>query len=178
MNTSGMKQQSGFNLVELMVTVAIVAIVVAFGIPSMTEFSKNDRLTTNINTLVGHLAYARSEAVKRSVQVALCVSSTAATNNPGCTGGNWHDGWVVYVDADGDGNLGAGEEVLRVQQAFEGSNTLAATAGIGTQVTYDYRGFVTATGSFLLCDDRTGPHGKTVTITNTGRVRAEGESTC
>ena len=178
MKISDMKQNSGFTLVEMMVTVALVAIVVAFGIPSMTEFSKNDRLTTNINTLIGHLSYARSEAVKQSVQVALCVSNNSNDPNPSCTGGNWEDGWIVYVDADGDDSFTAGEEVLRVQPALEGSNTLTPGGGIANQVIYDYRGFAGVVGTFLLCDNRAGPHGKTVTITNTGRVRAEGESPC
>ena len=173
-----MKKKSGFTLLEMLITLAVISVIVAFAVPSMTEFSKNDRLTTNVNTLVGHLAYARSEAVKRSVQVSLCVSNNSGTATPGCTGGNWQDGWIVYIDADGDNSYSANEEVLRAQQAFTGNNTLVPAGGIGNQVTYDYRGFVTATGSFLLCDERPGPHGKTVTITTTGRVRAEGDSTC
>lgn len=140
----------------------------------MTTFTQNDRLTTNINTLIGHLAYARSEAVKRSQQVSICSSNNATT----CTGGSWQDGWIVYIDADGDNSFTAGEEVLRAQQALEGANTL--TTAIGTQVTYDYRGFVNAAsvGSFQLCDGRSGPHGKTIRISTTGRVRIEDGSTC
>ncbi len=58
-----MKKNSGFTMIELMVTVGIIGIVMAFGVPSMQIYIKNDRLTSQINTLVGHLAYARSEAV-------------------------------------------------------------------------------------------------------------------
>ena len=142
----------------------------------MTTFTRNDRLITQINTLVGHLAYARSEAVKRSQQVGVCVSNDTTS----CTGGNaWQQGWIIYVDLDADGGYSAGEPVLRAQQALEGTSTLTPT-NIGTQVVYDYRGFVTAAsvGSFLLCDDRSGNFGKTLTITNTGRVRAEGDPLC
>ena len=70
-----MKKKTGFTLLELVIVVAMVAIVVSFAIPAMTTFTKNDRLTTNINILVGHLSYARSEAVKRSRQVNICTSS-------------------------------------------------------------------------------------------------------
>ena len=169
-----MKKNSGFTLMELVITVALISIVMAIAVPSMTTFTQNDRLTTNINTLIGHLAYARSEAVKRSQQVSICSSNDAAT----CTGGNWQDGWIVYIDADGDNSFTAGEQVLRAQQALEGANTL--TTAIGTQVTYDYRGFVSAAsvGSFLLCDGRSGPYGKTIRISTTGRVRHEDGSTC
>ena len=93
-----MKKNSGFTLLELLVTVSIIGIVMAIGVPAMSTFTLNDRLTTQVNTMVGHLAYARSEAVKRTQPVSICVSNNA-TN---CTGGNWQDGWIVYVDADND----------------------------------------------------------------------------
>jgi type IV fimbrial biogenesis protein FimT len=172
-----MKKNSGFTLLELLITVALISILAAFAIPSMRSFSQNDRLTTNINTMIGHLAYARSEAVKRHAQVSICISNDTV----GCTGGNWEDGWIVYVDADANGTFDAAtlnEDILRVNQALDGNNTLAPTAAYTTQVTYDNRGFVTATGGFLLCDDRTGAFGKTITISNTGRVRFQDDSTC
>jgi type IV fimbrial biogenesis protein FimT len=169
-----MKKNSGFTLLELLITVALVSIVMAIAIPSMSTFNQNDRLTTNINALIGHMALARSEAVKRSQQVSICVSNDTAT----CTGGSdWEDGWIIYIDADGSGTFDASEEVLRAQQALGGSQTLTPTT-IASQVTYDYRGFATSTGSFQLCDNRTGPHGKTIRISNTGRVRLEDGSTC
>ena len=171
-----MKKNSGFTLLELVIVVALVAIVMAIAIPSMRTFTQNDRLTTQINTLVGHLAYARSEAVLRSQQVSLCVSS----NNTSCTGGTaWENGWIIYIDADSDGVFGAGEEILRVRQALAGSNTLKP-ATIGTQLTYDNRGFATATsvGSFSLCDSRGATYGKAIAISNTGRVRKEGTVSC
>jgi len=168
-----MKKNSGFTLLELVITVALLSIVMAIAVPSMTVFNQNDRLTTNINALVGHLGLARSEAVKRSQQVSICVSSDSLT----CTGGNWEDGWLVYADTNNDGSLNGTDETLRVQQALGGENKMKPT-GIGSQVTYDYRGFVTATGNFLLCDSRSGDLGKTITITTTGRVRFEDDATC
>jgi type IV fimbrial biogenesis protein FimT len=172
-----MKKNSGFTLLELLITVALISILAAFAIPSMRTFSQNDRLTTNINTMIGHLAYARSEAVKRHAQVSICISN----DTTGCTGGNWEDGWIVYVDADANGTFDAAtvnEDILRVNQAMDHNNTLTPTAAYVSQVTYDNRGFVTATGSFLLCDDRTGAFGKTITLSNTGRVRFQDDSTC
>lgn len=169
-----MKMSSGFSLLELLITVVLVSIVMAIAVPSMRAFTQNDRLITNVNTLIGHLNYARSEAVKRSQQVSVCASNDATT----CSG-NWADGWIVYIDANGDNNFSAGEEVIKAQQSLEGGNTLTATA-IGTQITYDYRGFVdpASVGSLQLCDGRSGSHGKTVHITTTGRVRLETGTAC
>jgi len=176
-----MKKNSGFTLLELVITVAMISIVMAIAIPSMTTFNQNDRLTTSINRLIGHLAYARSEAVKRSQPVSLCISS----NSTSCTGSSWEEGWILYIDADGDGDFSedtaSGEVILRVEQALGGNQELTSTT-ITDQVTYDYRGFAdpntTSTGSFLLCDNRVGAFGKTIRISNTGRVRLEDGSTC
>jgi len=171
-----MKKKSGYTLLEVMITMALLAIVMAIGVPSMTTFIQNDRLTTQINTLVGHLAYARSEAVTRSQQVGVCVSS----NTTSCTGGNnWEEGWIIYVDTSGNGAFDAGEPVLRAKQPLEGGNTMKPQT-IGTEVVYDYRGFARAgsVGSFSLCDSRGAGYGKAIAISNTGRVRKEGTVTC
>ena len=168
-----MKKNSGFTLLEVLITTVLIAIVMAIGVPSMSEFIKNDRLATQINTLVGHLALARSTAVSRHQQVIVCASNDQAT----CSSADWADGWIVFVDVDASGGISVGDELLRAQEALTGNNTLVSTAG--TVVTYDNRGFAPAsTGSFALCDDRGAPHMKSITISNTGRVRKGGGASC
>ncbi len=170
-----MKKESAYTLLEMIVPGNHVGLVMAFAIPGMGTFIKNERLTTQINALVGHLAYARSEAVLRTQQVAVCVSNDTTS----CTGGNsWEDGWIVYVDVDGNGSFSGGEIILRAQPTLEGGNTLTP-ATIGTQIIYDFRGYLgSPVGSLLLCDDRSGPYGKTLSISTTGRVRASRGATC
>jgi type IV fimbrial biogenesis protein FimT len=162
-----MKKYSGFTLVELMVVLAIIAIVMAFGMPSFNEFVKNDRLSTQINLLVGHLAYARSEAVLRAQQVGLCASS----NSTSCTG-SWSDGWLVYVDANGNSGYDAdADTILRVHQGLPTGMSLNSTT-IGSNFLYDRRGYAaTGGGNASLCDDRGAAYAKMIFISNTGRVR-------
>ena len=169
-----MKKNSGFTLLELIMVLALVAVVMTFAIPAMRTFTLNDRLTTNINVLIGHLAYARSEALTQSAQVVVCTSDDGLT----CSG-TWTDGWIVFVDFDSDNALTAGDQIIRTHQLLGGNNTLSST-GIGAQIVYDNRGFVNAAsvGSIQLCDDRSGPYGKTVRVTNTGRVRLETDTAC
>ena len=152
---------------------ARLGIVLAVAIPGYKTFVRNDRLVAQINNLAGHLAYARSEAVKRKQQVVLCASSDNASPTPTCTGGtDWEMGWLVFVDADSDEDLSEADELLRVRQSLEANNTLS---GDSTLITYDYRGFLKANvaSSFALCDERYEAHGKAITVTLSGRVRRE-----
>ena len=170
-----MKKSSGFTLLELIITVGIIGVVTAIAVPSIGVYIKNDRLTTNINTLVAHLAYARNEAVTRSVQVGLCASN----NTTSCAGNNWSLGWILFVDADNNGGFTAGEEILRVKQTLQGSNTLTNSNGGNSIVIYDNRGFSpNSSGSFSLCDDRLTANLKSISLSVTGRVRKGGATAC
>ena len=87
-----------------MVTVAVLAILVAIATPSFTGIINNNRLTGNANELVASMQLARSDAVTRNTPVMLCRSADSAT----CvlaTGSPW-TGWITVVEATG--------EVLRV----------------------------------------------------------------
>lgn len=169
-----MKKNSGFTLFELMITMMLIALVMAIGIPSMRDFIKNDRLVTQINTLVGQLAYARSEAVTRHVPVVICASNG---NLDSCSSANWAEGWILFVDADSSSDFSAGDEMLRQQQPLPSGATL--TSSMGFVVTYDSRGFAPGSaGSFSLCDDRKEAHLKSISISNTGRVRKGGSLSC
>ena len=114
-----MKRQSGFTITELMVVVAIVAILMAIGVPSYRYITNSYRMSAEVNGLLGDLQYARSEAIKEGQTVTACVS----TNGTACDGGaniNWASGWIVFSDPNGNAAVDAGDTVLRVQAAFTG----------------------------------------------------------
>ena len=171
-----MKKESGFTLFELLVTVVIAGLVMVFAVPEMRAFVKNERLTTQINTLVGHLAYARSEAVVRRQQVILCASDDSTTTTPSCSGTDWADGWILFIDADNGSDFDNGEQVLRANKALAGGNTLVSSTG--SSIIYDNRGFSPNSGTFSLCDDRLEAYMKSISISNTGRVRRGGSASC
>ena len=97
------RERRGFTLIELMVVLAIAAIILSVGIPSFRTMLQNQRMTSTVNGLFASMNLARSEALKRGMPVHL---STA-------DGGiDWRKGWVVFVDSNGTGQPDAGDEVI------------------------------------------------------------------
>ena len=80
----------GFTLIELVVTIAIVAVLAMTAVPSLVTYKRNSDLTSATNTLIAALNAARGEALKRGLN-ALVV--------PTANGTSWNAGLVVFVDS-------------------------------------------------------------------------------
>lgn len=95
-----------------------------------------------------------------------------------CQGTDWATGWILFIDADNGSDFDTGEEILRAKAPLEGIGTTLVSSA-GSMVIYDNRGFSpNANGVFSLCDDRGAAHVKSISITNTGRVRRGGSASC
>lgn len=87
-----MRSSRGFTLVELMVAIAIIAIVAAVAVPSYQSSIAAGHKTSAANNIIGALQFARSEAViRRSDNVKVCASAGGST----CSGSNWSAGGLV-----------------------------------------------------------------------------------
>jgi len=91
-----MRKVTGFTMIELMVTLAVAAILVTVAVPSFQTMIESNALTSQINLFIGSLNAARSEAVKRGKQVTLCKS----VNGSSCAGAGYEAGWIVFVDTN------------------------------------------------------------------------------
>lgn len=102
-------RQRGFSLIELMVVVAITAILLVIGLPSFQGSMRSNRVATATNELMSSFALARSEAIRSPGGAAIC-----STEDGSSCDGDWSIGWMVWIDMDGDGLPdGANDRVLR-----------------------------------------------------------------
>lgn len=88
------RRAAGFTLPELMITIGILAILLAIAVPSFSNIIKENRNVATVNSLTAAISLARAEAIRRSRNVSIC----ASTNGLTC-GGNWQDGWLVLIDS-------------------------------------------------------------------------------
>ncbi|RMD78761.1 MAG: prepilin-type N-terminal cleavage/methylation domain-containing protein [Gammaproteobacteria bacterium] len=164
----------GFTLVELMVTLAVAAVLVTLAVPGFGTLIRNNRLATAANAFAASLSLARSEAVKRAAVVGVCKSADGQT----CTSaGGWEQGWLVFVDLDGDGLRQPTEEALAVQGPLGGTVTLRGDAALRDRLAYGSTGFAQAPGGgplsglLVLCDDRGfGSQARGLVLSPSGRL--------
>lgn len=144
MDHSLSKASAGFTMTEMVITMAIVAILMAIGVPSFKYVTTSNRLSTEVNGLLGDMQFARSEAIKEGLPVTVC-SSASGTQ---CDGGNnWQSGWIVFLDSiNTNQTVDNGEQVIRVQTAFAPGDTFEpAGPAPFNAITFNREGYGTNT---------------------------------
>ena len=133
----GKMHAEGVTLVELMITLAVLAVVLTIGIPAFGEFLQNNRMSAAANDVLSSLHLARGEALKRQVAVVVCASSNAETLNPTCDGGAGFDqGWVIFADPNDNAQVDGGEVVIAASGPLHPSIGANSTWGIAGAPVY------------------------------------------
>ena len=154
------RPQNGFTLYELMITLLIVGVVLTLGIPNLTEFTRNSRITTTSNDLHAAFQVGRSEAARAKTNVTICASDNSMEADADCQG-DWEEGFIVFLDLNGDlARAGAGESLLRAHPAVAEGVTLHV-ANNATYFSYASTGLgrgnvggAPAVSQIVVCDDR------------------------
>lgn len=110
-----MRPNQGFTLIELIVTMAILVIIIAFAAPSFNSVLNNVELDGAVSKVRSTFAFARSQAVTEQADVVVCASADQSSCGAAT---DWVNGWLVFLDADSDAVLDTTEVVDRVWEGF------------------------------------------------------------
>lgn len=148
--------QRGVTLVELMVTISVLAILLAIAVPSFTEIILSSRLRSHANDFVATAILARGEAIKRNTVVTLCASS----NGTSCAG-SWEEGWIVL----------AGTTVIHRQQALPAGMKMTGSGGIGS-INFPPTGVGVTPATLTVCraTPNAGSQERVISVGATGRA--------
>ncbi|MBK8971948.1 MAG: GspH/FimT family pseudopilin [Hahellaceae bacterium] len=165
-----MKKTQGFTMIELMVVLAIAALLIGMAGPSFVEFIQNSRITSATNHMISQINFARSEAVR--LNQAVNIAKTSATAN------TLTAGWTIYSDggsATGNSAYNAAEDrMLREFEGYGSRNINLKTNSTGNNwIAFASNGTLAESGNTVLiavCDDRGVSKGRLITISLTGRT--------
>lgn len=167
-------RKRGWTLVELLIGLAIAALLVVLGLPFYGEWIADYQVLNHAQLLAGTMNIARSEAVKRGRRVNLCKS---ADRQQCVAAGGWEAGYVVHVDSDRDGAVDAGEAALRVEGPATPGITMRGNRPVDDYVSYTSLGTARLLngglqmGTITVC--KSGRRAIDVILANTGRARIQ-----
>ena len=161
----------GFTLIELMVTLAIVAVLAMVAVPNFTAFQRNSELTSMANNLVGGMNTARTEAMKRNTS-ALVAPISGTTD--------WSGGWRVFVDVNRNGVFDLGTDILvttypALPNYIAATSTVTSASFNGSGYSFGSSGLSNLTISIARNDVPTGQkldQTRRIKVAATGRVRS------
>jgi type IV fimbrial biogenesis protein FimT len=167
----------GFTLIELMIVLAVAAVLAGVGAPAMTATVKSVQLSTSSNDLFSSLFMARSEAIKRRARVAVCKSADGI----GCArDGGWHQGWLVFHDADNDGERSAAEAIIQRGLPLAASMRATGNLNVARYVSYAPTGTTKLVGgsfqagTITLCrESADAGEARQIIVSSSGRPRVQ-----
>ncbi len=175
MRTNGLRAASAaFTLAELVVALSIAAALFALALPSYARYIAEQRLLDDARRLAEGVMLARSEAVKRNRHVVIC----ATTPRDACgNAGHWHEGWVMFEDADGNAEHDAGDPMVGNEGGASPGVTMVGNRPVEHYLRFDYVGQARMVsgalqmGTIEVC--KSGLRGYRVVLANTGRTRID-----
>ena len=176
------RPQRGFTIIELITVIVILAIILAFAIPSMRDLIQRNRLVSQTNDLITDLKLTRTNALTTGMPATICSSEDGVACN-----GDWNDGWIVFYDCDGDGTVDSGnvcpninglnqipEQIIKVQSGVvtDTAVTDIQNSGTANKVRFDSVGLLLSPSNdhiLRVCAEDLAD-GRRITVTAAGRT--------
>lgn len=169
------QRMTGTTLLELMIALSIATTLLFIAVPSFQSFTRTNRIAAITNELSSALQLARSEAMTRGKTVTVCKSNDISDSTPSCstTGVNWQDGWVIFVDNNGNGAFNTGDIPLRVGQATNAGVVITGNSVFVDRASFNSTGETSAgTISIFIA-----PEQRCIILNKIGRLRIK-SGTC
>jgi type IV fimbrial biogenesis protein FimT len=163
------REASGLTALDLVITLAIIALLLATAVPALKDYSMNQRMKSALARFHASLTMARSEAINLGGRVVVCpaAGNTACRDN-----GEWNLGWMVFLDRNDDRELQADEPLLVSEPGAEGLGISGSRHR--TRLRFFANG--TAPGSnagITFCDARGAAEARQITLSASGRIRVK-----
>ena len=173
---------AGFTTIELMVTVSIIAMLMAIAAPSFTLLIERWRIRDATNAMIDTLYLARAEAIKRGGRVGIQKIPKTA---PGCklanTNQEWGCGWFIFEDSNSDGKWQVTEAKLQTITTHANVNVIHKSGGVSIKVDrYGMMSGLNAKG-FILSPEPAGissPATLGICMASGGRIRVIEDVPC
>lgn len=162
------RPHAGFTIYELMLVMAVAAVILGVAVPSFSEFMRNNRMSGAANDFMTTVHLARSQAVKLHQPTVVCFTTTPDAAAPACNG-DGTQGWIAFVDdldpavtaaTDNNGQVDGAELVLQRHRPLAPLTVRLSPADTDAYIGFGANGFArplplgVALDAVVICDDR------------------------
>lgn len=162
-------RHAGFTLLELIVSICVLAILAAIAAPSLGTLLERQRAVAATNALVTHLSLARLTAITHNSHTVFCPS----TSGTGCDAGtDWSGGWMLFLDRDGNRRPDSADDIVRVERTALSQHLRLTSSAGRVQARYLPDGRSAGSNLTISVCNKRGELLNTVVVNNVGRIRS------
>ncbi len=168
LNPTRIKFITGFTLIEVLITLSLIALLFGIAISDIKGFVSNSEITRARDEISYAIQRTRNEAISRNENVILCKSENFAkcANN-----GDYEQGWIIFVDNDKDKKVDSGEEILHTYNTDYNQVSIVGNSNFKNRMTFLPTGDSTSFGRLVICNKKRLKTSEVIFINATGKPR-------